>query len=327
MTFEFNEYILHSAIIKIVGVGGAGCKAVDNMIDFGLEKVEFLVVDIDGQALDMSQAKNQVQLGKKPELIKSSGIEDNLEIGRTAALEVDYQISEQLSGANLVFVVVGMGGETGTGAAPIVAQLARELGALVVGLASMPFDFEGKKRVRKAEDGFDQFLEQVDSLITISSQNLLNRTPASMTEDRAFRMVDDALFHAVHSIVGLLNHLHTPIATDFQDIEEMMGNAGKAVMGTEIASGVNRVVEATLQVIASLQKENWDVQYARSILISLTTASYDRRATSPEMSYAVELVIAEVHEDCEMVLGTTYDESLKDNIRVTVIATGLEPGK
>ena len=236
------------ASIKVVGVGGGGSRAVENMIESGLEGVEFLVVDIDAQALRRSQVKDQVQLGGKQQMIKSIDTGDNLEIGRTLALKSAGQLSECLAGVDLVFVVVGMGGKTGTGAAPVVAQLAQKVGALVVGVVTKPFDFEGPRRMLVAEFGVNQLQEQVDSLITISNENLLKRDPNNLTEVQAFKKVDNAMFYPVQCVYGLING-HGIIGMDFHDIKTIMDNSGKAVMGVGIASGKRQCIEATQQTI------------------------------------------------------------------------------
>ncbi|MCK5916501.1 MAG: cell division protein FtsZ, partial [Deltaproteobacteria bacterium] len=269
MTFEFEESGSLAAEIKVIGVGGGGGNAVNNMIMSGLEGVDFIVANTDSQDLNASQAPVKVQLGSR--MTKGLGAGANPDIGRSAALEDADHISELMSGADMVFVTAGMGGGTGTGGAPIVAQLARESGALVIGVATKPFNFEGKKKMRIAEDGLAKLRENVDALITIPNQRLLNTVGKDTTAVDAFKTVDDVLLQAVRSISDLIN-VHGQINLDFQDIKTVMGNTGMALMGTGIAGGENRALEAAQLAIASPLLEDLSIQGARGIIINFTAA-------------------------------------------------------
>ena len=318
MTFEFEESGSLAAEIKVIGVGGGGGNAVNNMIMSGLEGVDFIVANTDSQDLNASQAPVKVQLGSR--MTKGLGAGANPDIGRSAALEDADHISELMSGADMVFVTAGMGGGTGTGGAPIVAQLARESGALVIGVATKPFNFEGKKKMRIAEEGLAKLRENVDALITIPNQRLLNTVGKDTTAVDAFKTVDDVLLQAVRSISDLIN-VHGQINLDFQDIKTVMGNTGMALMGTGIAGGENRALEAAQLAIASPLLEDLSIQGARGIIINFTAAS---ELTLHEMDEAASLIQEETHEDAEVIFGVVLDDSLGDNLRITVIATGFD---
>ncbi len=318
MTFEFEESGSLAAEIKVIGVGGGGGNAVGNMIKSGLEGVDFIVANTDAQDLNASQAPVKVQLGSR--MTKGLGAGANPDIGRSAALEDADQISELIGGADMVFVTAGMGGGTGTGGAPVVAQLARESGALVIGVATKPFNFEGKKKMRIAEEGLAKLRENVDALITIPNQRLLNTVGKDTTAVDAFRTVDDVLLQAVRSISDLIN-VHGQINLDFQDIKTVMGNTGMALMGTGIANGENRAIEAAQSAIASPLLEDLSIQGARGVIINFTAAS---ELTLHEMDQAASLIQEETHEDAEVIFGVVLDDSLGDSLRITVIATGFD---
>ncbi len=318
MTFEFEESGNLAAEIKVIGVGGGGGNAVGNMIKSGLEGVDFIVANTDAQDLNASQAPVKVQLGSR--MTKGLGAGANPDIGRSAALEDADQISELIGGADMVFVTAGMGGGTGTGGAPVVAQLARESGALVIGVATKPFNFEGKKKMRIAEEGLAKLRENVDALITIPNQRLLNTVGKDTTAVDAFKTVDDVLLQAVRSISDLIN-VHGQINLDFQDIKTVMGNTGMALMGTGIASGENRAIEAAQSAIASPLLEDLSIQGARGVIINFTAAS---ELTLHEMDEAASLIQEETHEDAEVIFGVVLDDSLGDSLRITVIATGFD---
>lgn len=318
MTFEFDESVNLAADIKVVGVGGGGGNAVNNMIVSGLEGVDFIVANTDSQDLNASQASSKIQLGSR--MTKGLGAGANPDIGRSAALEDAEQISELISGADMVFVTAGMGGGTGTGGAPVVAQLAREAGALVIGVATKPFSFEGKKKMRVAEAGLDKLRENVDALITIPNQRLLNMVCKDTTVVDAFKKADDVLLQAVRSISDLIN-VHGQINLDFQDVKTVMGNTGMALMGTGMASGENRATEAAQKAIASPLLEDLSIQGARGVIINFAAAN---EVTLHELSEAADLIQEEAHEDAEVIWGVVIDDSLGENLRVTVIATGFD---
>jgi len=318
MTFEFEESGSLAAEIKVIGVGGGGGNAVNNMIMSGLEGVDFIVANTDAQDLNASQAPAKVQLGSR--MTKGLGAGANPDIGCSAALEDADQISELIGGADMVFVTAGMGGGTGTGGAPVVARLARESGALVIGVATKPFNFEGKKKMRIAEEGLAKLRENVDALITIPNQRLLNTVSKDTTAVDAFKTVDDVLLQAVRSISDLIN-VHGQINLDFQDVKTVMGNTGMALMGTGMASGEHRALEAAQLAIASPLLEDLSIQGARGVIINFTAAS---ELTLHEMDEAASLIQEETHEDAEVIFGVVLDDSLGDNLRITVIATGFD---
>ncbi|MCK5681288.1 cell division protein FtsZ [bacterium] len=318
MTFEFEESVNLAAQIKVVGVGGGGGNAVNNMILSGLEGVDFIVANTDAQDLKASQAASKIQLGSR--VTKGLGAGANPDIGCSAALEDADHISELLAGADMVFVTAGMGGGTGTGGAPVVAQLAKEAGSLVIGVATKPFNFEGKKKMRIAEAGLAKLRENVDALITIPNQRLLNTVCKNTTAADAFKTVDDVLLQAVRSISDLIN-VHGHINLDFQDIKTIMDNAGMALMGTGIASGENRALEAAQSAIASPLLEDLSIQGARGVIINFTASS---ELTLHEMDQAATLIQEEAHEDVEVITGFVLDDSLGEDLRITVIATGFD---
>jgi cell division protein FtsZ len=318
MTFEFEESRNMAAEIKVLGVGGGGGNAVNNMINSGLKGVDFIVANTDAQDLNASQAPSKVQLGSR--MTKGLGAGANPEIGRSAALEDADLISGLINGADMVFVTAGMGGGTGTGGAPVVARLAREAGALVIGVATKPFNFEGKKKMRIAEEGLAMLRENVDALITIPNQRLLNTVGKDTTAVDAFKKVDDVLLQAVRSISDLIN-VHGQINLDFQDIKTVMGNTGMALMGTGIARGENRAVEAAQLAIASPLLEDLSIQGAKGVIINFTAAS---ELTLHEMDEAASLIQEETDEDAEVIFGVVLDDSLGEDLRITVIATGFD---
>ena len=318
MTFEFEECGSLAADIKVVGVGGGGGNAVDNMIVSGLEGVDFIVANTDAQDLNASKATYRIQLGAR--MTKGLGAGANPEVGRTAAMEDADRISELVAGADMVFVTAGMGGGTGTGGAPVIAKLAKDAGALVIGVVTKPFSFEGRKKMRVAEEGLDKLRESVDALITIPNQRLLNTVCKDTTVVEAFRMADDILLQAVRSISDLIN-VHGQINLDFQDVKTVMGNTGMALMGTGMASGENRSVEAAQRAIASPLLEDLSIQGARGVIINIAAAT---EVTLHEINAAATMIQEEAHEDAEVIWGVVLDDSLGENLRVTVIATGFD---
>ncbi len=315
MEIDFDA--LCKEVVKVVGVGGGGTRAVDYMIDSGLKDVEFIVVDIDVPTFRASQAQKRVQLCGQQQ-IKRVGIGEELKNGRNLALMSADQLSEYLTGTGLVFVVAGMGGKTGTGAASVIAQLAQKSGALVVGVASKPFDFEGSHRKLIAEFGLAQLVGQVDSLITISSDNLLKNELEKTIESQAFRKLDDVVLQAVYCISALINGQSFCL----YDFKEVMKSTGKAVMGIGIASGKNRSVEATKQSIVNLQIEDRNALEARGLILMYNAASQGYYIE--ETSDACNLFFDEFHEDCDLICGVMCDESLGDKYKVTAIAVNFD---
>lgn len=315
--FELEENANFGASIKVIGIGGGGGNAVQTMIEGGLQGVEFVVANTDRQALAHNKAEGKINLGK--ELTKGLGAGANPEIGRRAAIESYNDIVAKLEGSDMVFVTAGMGGGTGTGGAPIVAKIAKELGALTIGVVTKPFIFEGKKRKKHADDGIRELQENVDTLIVIPNQKLLTvaseRTPLLET----FRKADQVLLHAVKGISDLIN-IRGLINLDFADIRTVMQAKGMAIMGSGWANGDNRAVEAATQAISSPLLENICIDGATGIIINVTGGS---DLTLWEVNEASTLITEAAHPDAEIIFGAVIDENMADAVSVTVIATGF----
>ena len=315
--FEIDQAALQGAKIKVVGVGGSGCNAVNTMIKMGLEGVEFITANTDKQALDASLASVKIPIGQ--ELTRGLGAGANPEVGRKAALEDYAKISEILRGADMVFITAGMGGGTGTGAAPVFAKIAKEVGALTVGVITKPFSFEGKKRMKNAISGIEELGSNVDSLITIPNQRLLALAGTTLSMVDAFKKADEVLLNAVQGISDLINHTGL-INSDFADIRTIMQNKGLALMGIGFGEGEHRAVEAATAAISSPLLEDISIEGATGIIINITGGS---NLKIHEVNEATTLIMEAAHEDAEIIFGTVIDESLKDQVKVTVIATGL----
>lgn len=315
--FELDQVTNQGAQIKVIGVGGSGCNAVSTMIRMGLEGVEFITANTDRQALEASLAPTKVGIGQ--ELTKGLGAGANPEVGRKAALEDYAKISELLAGADMVFITAGMGGGTGTGAAPVIAKIAKEIGALTVGVVTKPFMFEGRKRMRFANEGIENLRSQVDSLITIPNQRLLSISGATLSMVDAFKKADEVLLHAVQGISDLINHTGL-INSDFADVKTIMQNKGLALMGIGYANGDNRAVEAATNAISSPLLEDVSINGATGIIINVTGGS---NLKIHEVNEATTLIMEAADEDAEIIFGTVIDDTLKDTVKVTVIATGL----
>jgi cell division protein FtsZ len=309
------------AKIKVVGVGGGGCNAVNTMIRSGLTGVEYIVANTDSQALAASMAGTKIQLGGS--VTKGLGAGANPEVGRKAAIEDYEKLSEVLEGADMVFVTAGMGGGTGTGAAPVIAKLAREMGALTVGVVTKPFAFEGKRRSRQAEEGIRTLEESVDSLISIPNQRLLQLAGESLSLVDTFRAADEVLLNAVQGISDLINNTGL-INADFADVATVMTNKGLSLMGTGVATGENRAVTAAKQAISSPLLEDISIDGATGIIINITGGS---TLTTFETNQAVTLIMEAADEDAEIIFGTVIDDEMGEDIKVTVIATGLRSSK
>jgi cell division protein FtsZ len=315
--FELEENVNIGATIKVIGVGGGGNNAVTTMIEGGLTGVEFVVANTDRQALEAHKAQNKIQLGK--ELTRGLGAGANPEVGKRAAIESYNDIVESLEGADMVFVTAGMGGGTGTGGAPIVAKIAKELGALTIGVVTKPFSFEGKKRMRHAFGGLNELRESVDTLIVIPNQKLLSISHEKTSLLDMFRKADEVLLQAVKGISDLIN-IRGLINLDFADIRTVMSTQGMAIMGTGAATGENRAVEAATAAISSPLLENISIDGATGIIINVTGG---RDLSLHEVNEASTLITEAAHEDAEIIFGAVIDESLGDEVRVTVIATGF----
>lgn len=312
-----NSTVSMGAKIKVIGVGGGGCNAVNTMIRAGLVGVEYIVANTDAQALNASLAPHKIQLGT--EVTKGLGAGANPEIGRKAAIEDFDKLSEAVMGADMVFVTAGMGGGTGTGAAPVIAKLCRELGMLTVGVVTKPFSFEGKKRTRQAEAGITALEESVDSLICIPNQRLLQLAGESLSLVETFKKADEVLLNAVQGISDLINNTGL-INADFADVSTVMANKGLALMGTGTAAGSERAVKAAKQAISSPLLEDITIDGATGIIINITGSS---SLTTFETNEAVSLIMQAADEDAEIIFGTVIDDAMGDNIKITVIATGL----
>jgi cell division protein FtsZ len=312
----FNEEARNDARIKVIGVGGGGNNAVNRMIDSGMEHIEFIVANTDLQALRMSRAATKIQLGVK--LTNGLGAGANPEIGRKAALEDSDKIIEVLEGADMIFVTAGLGGGTGTGAAPIIASLASEMGALTVAVVTKPFAFEGKRRMQQAERGIAELMESVDTTIVIPNEKLL-----AVAENagffESFRIADDILRQGVQGISDIIT-IPGIINRDFADVKAIMAGMGYAVMGTATASGDHRTVEAARRAIASPLLEAGAIDGARGILINITGSNSLKLA---EVQQACTIIQGAAHEDANIIFGAVLDEKMKDTVKVTVIATGF----
>ena len=316
--FLFDEGRRLGACIKVMGVGGGGSNAVNRMIDAGLDGIEFLVANTDVQALEQSKASVKLQIGAK--LTKGLGAGANPEIGRQAALEDTDKVIEALEGADMVFVTTGLGGGTGTGAAPIVATLAAELGALTVAVVTKPFAFEGKKRMAQAERGLADLKECVDTVITIPNERLLATLERGTSLFDAFRIADDILRQAVQGISDLIT-VPGLINLDFADVRTVMSGMGMALMGTGSAKGENRAVEAAKKAISSRLLEDGSIQGARGVLINITGG---QDLLLHEVSEASNIIHDAADADANIIFGAVLDEAMKDDIKITVIATGFD---
>jgi cell division protein FtsZ len=314
---HFVEDSSNDARIKVIGVGGAGGNAVNNMIDFHTKGVEFITANTDMQALSATMAPIRLQLGA--ELTKGLGAGANPDIGRRAAEEDREQIREALNGADMVFITAGLGGGTGTGAAPVIASLAKEQGSLTIAVVTKPFDFEGKRRKQQAEEGMRALRAHVDTLITIPNQRLLQVVDRGTPLRTAFRVADNVLRQAVQGISDLIT-IPGLVNLDFADMQTIMSGMGLAIMGTGMAQGEKRAVEATHQAISSPLLEESSITGARGVLINIT-GGLDLGLH--EVSDVVAIVRDAAHEEAQIIFGAVIDESLEDELRITLIATGF----
>ncbi len=314
---SYNDDTRNDARIKVIGVGGGGGNAVNRMIDAGMDGIEFITANTDLQALRMSRAPMKIQLGVK--LTNGLGAGANPEIGRKAALEDSDKIIEALEGADMVFVTTGLGGGTGTGAAPIIASLASEMGALTVAVVTKPFAFEGKRRMQQAERGVAELMDSVDTTIVIPNEKLL-----AVAQDagffESFRVADDILRQGVQGISDIIT-IPGIINRDFADVKAIMARMGYAVMGTAHANGSRRATEAAQKAIASPLLEAGAIDGARGILINITGSASLKLA---EVQEACSIIQNAAHEDANIIFGAVLDEKMKDAVKITVIATGFK---
>lgn len=313
---EFDTSLDQLAVIKVIGVGGGGNNAVNRMIEHGVKGVEFIAVNTDAQALNLSKSQVKLQIGAK--LTRGLGAGANPEVGKKAAEESKEQIEEALRGADMVFVTAGMGGGTGTGAAPVIAQIAREIGALTVGVVTRPFTFEGRKRQTQAIGGIGSMKEAVDTLIVIPNDRLLEIVDKNTPMLEAFREADNVLRQGVQGISDLIA-VPGLINLDFADVKTIMSNKGSALMGIGISSGENRAAEAAKKAISSPLLET-SIDGAKGVLMNITGGS---NLSLFEVQEAADIVASASDEDVNMIFGSVINDNLKDEIIVTVIATGF----
>jgi cell division protein FtsZ len=314
---ELIDAQAQEAVIKVIGVGGCGGNAVDHMIVQGVQGVEFICANTDAQALKRNQAKTQLQLGS--EITKGLGAGANPEIGRKAAMEDRERIAEMISGADMLFLTAGMGGGTGTGAAPVVAEVAKEMGILTVAVVTKPFAFEGKRQ-KLAQEGLDALAQHVDSLIVIPNDKLMQVLGNSITLDEAFRAANDVLHGAVAGIAEIIS-CPGMINVDFADVRTVMGEMGMAMMGSAKAAGIGRAREAAEQAVACPLLEDVNISDARGVLVNISASKATFQLQ--EMYDVMETIKAFAAESATVIVGTVYDDSLEDGLRVTIVATGL----
>ncbi len=319
MAIEMIEEFDLGTQIKVIGVGGGGGNAVDHMIAQGVQGVEFIVANTDAQALNRSSAHQLLQLGKT-----GLGAGAKPEAGRLSAEEADAQIRQAITGANMLFITAGMGGGTGTGAAPVIARIAKEMGILTVGVVTKPFEFEGNRRMKAADAGLAELEANVDSLIVVLNEKLLEVLGDDVTQDQAFAEANDVLKNAVGGISDII-HMHGMVNVDFEDVKTVMSEPGKAMMGTAQATGPDRATKAADAAVACPLLEGIDLSGARGVLV-LIAANRSTLKLS-ESKNAMNTIRRYAAEDAHVIFGTVYDDALGDKLRVTVIATGLSPAR
>ena len=317
ISYEFEDDLRPSARIKVIGVGGGGCNAVNRMIEAGVEGIQFAAVNTDEQALRVSRAQIKLQIGAK--LTAGRGAGSSPEIGRKAALEDTERLIELLSDSDMVFVTTGLGGGTGTGAAPIVASLAKELGALTVAVVTKPFLFEGHQRLRAAEAGLKELAETVDTVVTIPNERLLEVVDRGTSFFESFRIADDILRQAVQGISDIIT-IPGIINRDFADVRTIMHGMGYAVMGTAVAGGSSAAVEAARKAVSSPLLEDASIEGARGILINITGSS---RLSLHEVHEASSIIQRAADQDANIIFGCVLNEEMGEEVKITVIATGF----
>jgi len=318
MIFEFEETPLQNARMKVIGVGGAGGNAVNRMIDEDLEGVEFISMNTDAQALKLSRAQVTLQIGKK--LTRGLGAGARPEVGRQALAESEEDVRRALDGADLVFVTAGMGGGTGTGAAPMVAEIARDMGALTIGIVTRPFSFEGKKRQRQAAQGLAELRRCVDTMILVPNDRLLAVVPKGTSFRDALKKADEVLLHATQGISDLIR-VTGEVNVDFADVRTVMSARGPALMGSGFGEGDNRAQEAAQEAISSPLLDDVSIAGARGVLINIT-GGLD--LAIDEVTQISSIISEEAGDEAEIIFGAVHDPDLEGKIRVTVIATGFD---
>lgn len=317
MAIVFDEFAERSAKMKVIGVGGAGGNAINTMVESGLTGVEFIAVNTDAQALEFNKAKTRIQIGKK--LTQGLGAGANPEIGRLALEEDREEVTNSLAGADMIFVTGGMGGGTCTGAAPIVAEIAKELNALTVGIVTKPFTFEGAHRMRRAETGIDEMRRYVDTLIVIPNQRLFAVVDKTTPLRDAFKVADEILLHATKGISDLIS-IPGLVNLDFADVNTVMSEMGDALMGTGNATGEGKAIHAAQQAISSPLLEGVSIAGAKGVLVNITGGA---DLSLYDVSEATTIIYEEAGESANVIFGAVIDEKLSDEIFITVIATGF----
>jgi len=319
MPIEMIEEFDQGTQIKVIGVGGGGGNAVEHMITQGVQGVEFICANTDAQALNRSGANTILQLGSK-----GLGAGGKPEVGRTAAEEATEQIKAAILGANMLFITAGMGGGTGTGAAPVIARVAKEMGILTVGVITKPFEFEGNRRMKSADAGVAELEANVDSLIVVLNEKLLEVLGDDVTQDQAFAHANDVLKNAVGGISDII-HIPGLVNVDFEDVKTVMSEPGKAMMGTAIAGGPDRATKAAEAAVACPLLEGIDLSGAKGVLVLIAASRQTFKLS--ESKLAMNTIRRYAAEEAHVIFGTAYDESLNDQLRVTVIATGLSQSR
>ncbi len=321
MIFEFEETPIRNARMKVVGIGGAGGNAVNRMINEDLEGVEFISMNTDGQALKGSQAQITIQIGKK--LTRGLGAGARPEVGRQALAESEDDVRRALEGADLVFVTAGMGGGTGTGAAPLVAEIAHDMGALTIGVVTKPFSFEGKKRARQAQQGLAELRRCVDTMIVVPNDRLLAVVPKGTSFREALKKADEVLLNATQGISDLIS-VTGEVNVDFADVRTVMAARGPALMGSGFGEGDNRAQEAAQEAISSPLLDNVSIAGARGVLINITGGM---DLAIDEVTTISSIIQEEAGDEAEIIFGAVHDPELDGKVRVTVIATGFDSGE
>jgi cell division protein FtsZ len=318
MIFEFDDSMGQNALMKVVGVGGGGGNAVNRMIDEVLEGVDFVSVNTDAQALKSSKSGTKIQIGRK--LTRGLGAGARPEIGRAALEESREEVMEALEGADLVFITAGMGGGTGTGAAPLIGEMAREMGALTIAVVTKPFLFEGRKRMRQAEEGLTELKRSVDTMIVVPNERLLSVVGKGTSFKDALKKADEVLLHATQGISDLIR-VTGEVNVDFADVRTIMSNRGAALMGTGFGRGENRAMEAAQEAISSPLLDNISIQGAAGVLINITGGM---DLAIDEVTAISEIIQEAAGENAEIIFGAVHDAQMKEEVRVTVIATGFD---
>ena len=320
MLFEFDSLAEQKAKLKVIGIGGAGGNATNRMIQAGMQGVDFIAINTDAQDLENNAAENKIQIGKN--LTKGLGAGAQAEVGREAVQSDQEAIEGILEDADMAFVTAGMGGGTGTGAAPIIAKLSRDMGILTVGIVTLPFNFEGPKRMNRALEGIAELRKACDTVIAIPNQKLMSIVETDTTVVEAFKLADSVLHQAAKGISDLIN-VHGLINLDFADVQTIMKKMGEAIMGTGVAQGEERAVLAAQQAISSPLLDDASISGAQGVLVNITGSA---DLTLLEVDAATNIIFEEAGKDANIIFGAVIDPSLGDEIRVTVIATGFNQG-